>query len=1223
MSKNDVCEEGLHIKFVFKSAVPHDSPPHMLSYRFDNKRSVRTRAIDFGILSPDEIRRMAVCQVHQPLVYCRGVPMCNGIIDFRMGTCDRRLMCGTCNQSVQTCPGHCACIELGVPMFHAAFVETSMKVLRCVCYFCSHLLTKGEEDEEENDEESAPRGKQHFANVYASARLKRTCPMCGGPQPQYAKCATGVRLEWPDDAVWESDEERDIVTSRVFTSIEAESILTHISDAHVRAMGFDPARSHPAWMVSDVLLVPPPAIRPAIMQSSGSRLRGQDDITLKLNDINKRAADVRAHLANSGWMVGDAVSQELMDKMMRLQTEIFAVFAAPATSATAATSVGLHTGGGAPYKTLTSRLKGKDGRIRGNLMGKRVDHSARSVITPDSLMAVDDIGVPYDIAKELTVPERVCVYNIERLHARVLCGAEDVRGAHSVVSAKGTVQLHFVSREDRSKLRLQFGDVVERYLEDGDHVIFNRQPSLHRIGFLGHRVRLYPGKTFRLNLSVTAPYNADFDGDEMNLHVCQGTLAQAEVATLMSVRHQTITPQSAKPVISIVQDSLVGTYLLTEKARLLTKTQVMRLVVWLRGNVAAAIGVRLPPPAIVCPGPYWTGTQVFSLILPDQLSLEHGVRSDRDAFPSGVRIRGGVLLHGQLSKAVLGTGSGGIVDVMYRELGPDAAIEYMANVQRVIVPFLMSCGFSVSYRDAVITDEGRANVAHHIHAARENVEAVVHADLPDALKSMGEGTVFAMLSKLLLQTGAIGRKYMLRRSAIATLIDSGSKGNALNISQIAGMVGQQSVEGKRIFSDASSRTLTCFTHDDKSLLGNGFVESSYHMGLSPAEFFFHSMGGREGLVDTAVKTAHTGYIQRRMVKALEDIHFTYDESVRNARGQIVQFSYGMDAWDPVRVCQSRVTALLLDAASVRRAVCDEPPTEAQAAELAAILAVAEAARRARFSVLRPTLHDRALLPFDARALRRTFGGTKAPAEALERAVAAAMDALCMELATLRHGRHTCILAVRYEFCAKRLREAGCSVQRVPELFRTLRDMCMESVVTPGEAVGSIAAQSIGEPTTQVRFHRPRHSLSLSLLRRLTRCRVWPRVPVCAQMTLNSTLTPGIASPKVHLLTMHSCMLACGSVPLQRHRQRQRDQRRAADQGAVGRLAPPAHAHDDAVAARAVLLRRRFCRALRANAPRVPTALPRQANDGCARPDTPRRRHVRGGRRYHRARRRLL
>jgi DNA-directed RNA polymerase II subunit RPB1 len=300
-------------------------------------------------------------------------------------------MCGTCGLDVRSCPGHCGHIELPVPCWHVTFIELSMRVLRSVCYFCSRtLITRAEAEALARDH---PRGKLLFAAVYALARTRKRCQHCNAPQPQYFRsCGFGVRIEWPESDAWASPEERAEVCGRVFTSIEAASILDHIPDEDCELMGLDSARSHPRNTVLDVVLCPPPISRPAIMQSTGSRVRGQDDLTHTLQAILKRSIELRTHIGAAKWERYMQPTPEIVERMGRLQAEVFSLVNNSVRGQRQSTQRS-----GAPIKSVTCRLKGKEGRIRGNLMGKRVDFSARSVITPDSIQVCDSSHPPLSL----------------------------------------------------------------------------------------------------------------------------------------------------------------------------------------------------------------------------------------------------------------------------------------------------------------------------------------------------------------------------------------------------------------------------------------------------------------------------------------------------------------------------------------------------------------------------------------------------------------------------------------------------------------------------------------------------------------------------------------------------------------------------------------------------------------------------------------------------------
>ena len=662
-------------------------------------------------------------------------------------------------------------------------------------------------------------------------------------------------------------------------------------------------------------------------------------------------------------------------------------------------------------------------------------------------------------------------------------GADDVHGAQSVITDNGVIQLKFLTETERQEFRLLFGMTVERYLSNDDYVIFNRQPSLHRIGFLGHKVRLFPNDTFRINLSVTSPYNADFDGDEMNLHALQSQEASSECRMLMAVGQQIITPQSCKPVMGIVQDALLGSFLLTHKSTILTRQQMMRAAASLANPPKDATVLAKPAIQVIRAGhaeSYWTGAQAFSMLLPSDFTLDRGRRGDR--WPDGVLILNGHLLYGQLTKSLLGSSTGGIIDNLYRMSGVKTTVEYMSNVQQLVNPWLMNKGFSVSLRDAVISHEGQRKIAEHVAIARSNIETIVGASLPASLMDLAEGTISSMVNKIMLQTGTIARKYMPSDSSIATMVDAGSKGTPLNICQVFAIVGQQSVNGRRIFSDSLSRTLNCFEAEDRTLLSHGFVESSYCTGLTPCEFFFHNMGGREGLVDTAVKTASTGYIQRRLVKSMEDLTATYLADVRTADGIVVQFCLGLDGWDPIKIQHYQLNAITMSGNALRAEICDARPSEVQERELAKAHHAAKEARRSRFSALRTSLDSRTLLPFHPDHLLDLHRGDAwmprgAARKEYEEGVERAADALCEVLGRQRASRRDVILTVRYSFCSRRLLEHG--IRHFQPIFDYVQERCEEALITPGESVGTIAAQSLGEPTTQMQasprfssFHAP-------------------------------------------------------------------------------------------------------------------------------------------------------
>jgi DNA-directed RNA polymerase II subunit RPB1 len=365
-------------------------------------------------------------------------------------------------------------------------------------------------------------------------------------------------------------------------------------------MGLSPEFARPEWMLVTVLPVPPPQVRPSVsMDGSSGGMRSQDYLTFKLSDILKTNIALKRYDAENA---PAHITREFEDI---LQYHV-------------ATMVDNNISGlpqamqksGRALKSIRQRLKGKEGRIRGNLMGKRVDFSSRTVITGDPNISIDEVGVPRSIARTLTFPERVTPLNLEVLQKLVQNGALENPGANAIIRQSGDrVNLKFVPQAGDQPLQL--GDIVERHLQDGDYVIFNRQPSLHKMSMMGHRVRIMPFSTFRLNLSVTTPYNADFDGDEMNLHAPQSFETRAEIKEIMMVPRQIISPQANKPVMGIVQDTLCGIRKFTLRDNFLTRDMVMNICMWI-----PEWDGQMPAPCIIKPVPLWSGKQLMSMVIP-------------------------------------------------------------------------------------------------------------------------------------------------------------------------------------------------------------------------------------------------------------------------------------------------------------------------------------------------------------------------------------------------------------------------------------------------------------------------------------------------------------------------------------------------------------------------------------------------------------------------------
>ncbi|CAD5117546.1 DgyrCDS6308 [Dimorphilus gyrociliatus] len=868
--------------------------------------------VQFGILSPDEIRRMSVTEggIKYPETQEGGKPKLGGLMDPRQGVIDRSSRCQTCAGNMTECPGHFGHINLAKPVFHVGFLAKTKKILSCVCYYCSRLLIDPEHVKIK-DAISKTRGnpRRRLGYVYDLCKGKHVCeesdttdnkeeddmnldkPVhkgCGRNQPTIRRQGLELTAEWKHPSEENQERKIQLTPERVY------EIFKRISDEAIIAIGMDPVYARPDWMIVTVLPVPPLAVRPAVVMYGSAR--NQDDLTHKLADIIKSNNQLDRNEKNG------AAPHILAEDVKMLQFHVATMVDNEMPGLPRAIQKS-----GRPLKSVKQRLKGKEGRIRGNLMGKRCDFSARTVITPDPNLRIDQVGVPRSIAQNLTYPEIVTPFNMNRLTELVRRGANQYPGAKYIIRDNGErIDLRYHPKA--SDLHLQVGYKVERHMQDNDLIIFNRQPTLHKMSMMCHKAKILPWSTFRLNLSVTTPYNADFDGDEMNLHLAQSLETRAEIETLASVPRMIVTPQANRPVMGIVQDTLTAVRKMTKRDVFLDRAEMMNLLMFL-----PIWDGKMPQPTILKPKPLWTGKQLFSLIIPGRVNCIRTHSAHPDEEDSGpykwispgdtkVLVLDGQLISGILCKRSLGTSSGSIMHVVFVEQGFEQAGLFYGHIQTVVNNWLLIEGHSIGIGDTIADPQTYADIQNTIKKAKLDVIEVIekaHNDdlIPtpgNTLRQTFENQVNSILNDARDKTGSSAQKSLSEFNNFKSMVVAGSKGSKINISQVIACVGQQNVEGKRIPFGFRHRTLPHFVKDDYGSESRGFVENSYLAGLTPSEFYFHAMGGREGLIDTAVKTAETGYIQRRLIKSMESVMIKYDSTVRNQMEQVIQLRYGED-----------------------------------------------------------------------------------------------------------------------------------------------------------------------------------------------------------------------------------------------------------------------------------------------------------------------------------------
>jgi len=862
--------------------------------------------IKFGILSPDEIRKMSSVQIiSKDLFDDDGVPLKNSIMDPRLGVIEPGQRCEICGNTMRECPGHFGRLELARPVIHVGFVRHIHEILRATCRNCGRFKVPSSYIERYGDPEKAveeiyriytkmkkrwPLLAKRLANTLKKEAMKVSqCPFCGAKQYK-------IRLEKPTSFFEESEE-----GNLKLTPIDIRQRLERVPDKDLEIMGYDPKEARPEWMIITVLPIPPLTIRPSIILETGAR--AEDDLTHKLADI------VRANEKLKEALETGAPNIIVEDAWELLQYHITTYF----DSETPGVPVAKQRYG-RPLKGLVQRLKGKEGRFRGNLSGKRVDFSSRTVISPDPYLSINEVGVPVDVAKILTVPERVTPWNIEKLREYIVNGPFKWPGANYVITPDGRrLDLRFV--KDRKALAQELGPgwIVERHLDNGDVVLFNRQPSLHRMSIMGHIVRVLPGRTFRLHLAVCPPYNADFDGDEMNLHVPQNEEARTEARVLMLVQKQILSPRYGGPIIGGIQDYISGAYVLSSKTTLLTKEEVIDLL-----SAAGYIGP-IPEPAILSPKRYWTGKQIISMFLPEDFNYRGAAKvssgklacNDYECFwDSYIVVKKGKLLLGVLDKKAIGSQEPeSLYHFLVREYGDEVGREFIDKVFRIFIKVLEKRGFTMTLEDISLSNEAKAEIKRLLNESFEKVHELINryrsGELePEPGRTLEETLEIKIMEDVLRNaremSGEIAVKYMDLFNNVFIMARTGARGSTLNITQMAATLGQQSIRGARISRGFRDRYTAHFKSGDLGAKARGFVENSFVEGLTPTEMFFHAAGGREGLVDTAVRTSQSGYMQRRLINALQDLYVEYDLSVRSIEGSMVQMIYGEDGIDPMK-----------------------------------------------------------------------------------------------------------------------------------------------------------------------------------------------------------------------------------------------------------------------------------------------------------------------------------
>lgn len=1003
----------------------------------------RIGRISFRVLSSEQVSQLSVASLENKTLYdiTSRRPFSGGPLDLRLGVSTKAGTCATCNENIQNCSGHFGEIKLFLPVYHIGFIRHTLAILNCICKSCGSILL------------SFNRKLAHGELINLNAvrnecKNAKSCPRCKRPNGTVRK-NTGFRI------YHEVKSGKDEVFSMEINPQTCLNIFRMIDEDDYQFLG---VKESPCNLIIGSLLVPPACIRPSVdMQEEGFN---EDDLTVKLSEIinTNKLLEESVKKGNSMPIINEDWDY------LQLQVSLFINSDLPSVNM-------INT----PIRGLVQRLKGKAGRFRCNLSGKRVDFSGRTVISPDPNLSIEQVGIPEMIAKVLTVPEKVNSLNKAFLSGLVENGVDKWPGANYVISkdSKGKIFKRFL-RYGKSK-ELKAGDVVERHMLNNDIVLFNRQPSLHRMSIMAHKAKIHKHRTLRFNECDCTPYNADFDGDEMNIHLPQTFEARAEGEELMGVRHNLCTARNGEPLISCTQDFLTGAYLLTGKDIFFSRERFAQLCSYIYDELSFRVLVH---PAIVSPIELFTGKQLFEVVISYSLSklsvprvpsinfraTNRSYRSEFDMNDGLFEIQSNRYVRGRLDKSIIGS-ENRKDSLVYQlmKVSKACAVTLMNGISRLTSRYMAETGFSIGLDDVYpgpklisgknrIINRGYLQVVQFIESQDTNIEMEISSTL----------------NKIREKCGNICVKELSRFNSPIIMQSCGSKGSKINVSQMIACVGQQIISGRRIPNGMPNRTLPHFPVNCLTPESRGFVMNSFFTGMHGYEFFFHAVSGREGLVDTAVKTAETGYMQRRLMKALEDFSIKYDYTVRNSLEDIVQFRYGEDSVQTLRnEGDEFLEWIFVEAIAGFNREYRLSTTDILSSNATTGKGVSSRIR-----------HDFTGIDFDISKCVEIYfrGAAKEDGHLVSRHVFESLDALrdhpiARDLANRKFAE--CLAAFlgqkkRHKFFYRGIfyfyLQNMCFIRI---FFDLLRAGIMNMIIEPGTAVGAIAGQSIGEPGTQM------------------------------------------------------------------------------------------------------------------------------------------------------------
>jgi len=844
--------------------------------------------VSFRALSAEEWKKFAVCEINTG--YLQGGSIQNTPYDARLG-CLSNSVCETCRCKWEMCCGHYGYIELYKCVYNPFYIGYIKNILSCICWNCYSLRIG-------NNSQISPDPTTQFRKIVKLSKKIKECENCNVPLPQYT-LKDKIRVY----KYFEKDKFKEVLAD------DAYRILDNIPPAYFKYLGL---KTPPSSFIFKVLPVVPLSTRPWVIGTD--REKKHDDITIKYNEIIKAniTLGVNLGLIKSEKKIKNISIEKAYEQLI---SKVYCLIDSSKDY--------VRRNKTQQIRCINKRIKSKEGHVNKFVNGKRCNYTARSVIDGGPTLPSGYVGVPGIAASNLYKKEIVTPSNYDWImYLRSQNKINSITTANTNERRKCAAPGFF-----KFEKPISIGDTIERHLLDNDIVIFNRQPTLRPEAMNGMRAKIFPEDTcFRFNLDYTRLFNADYDGDEMNLHVTQTIASNAETSTIMSGVYTSLSMQANAPIVGIVQDSLVGMFVLTNvwnpqdytspyalknypNHTYITKQTCFDLMCVAQTS-DLSIGrdleepldflrrcVREYPEFItihkkkLIVNEFLPGKILASFLLPKNFNYSK-VSNTNPRYPK-VIIRNGIITKdsGPLCKKIIGVKSDSIFHSIFLSSSPQIASNLLSRLQFVGNKFLTQFGFSIGVVDCTV--KSRESLDVNISAAMTEYETLLKSNIQN--KEVHLCKTLNNLSNL----GVIHARDNLNKgeyNAMNIMMNSGAKGSPLNSCAITGFIGQQNVGGERIplLLTNNTRSSSHFLPNETSPESRGFIRGNYITGLKPTELIFCAFAAREGTIDTALKTADVGYSNKKIAKKAEDVTVRVNGTLQNTNGTIISFVYGDD-----------------------------------------------------------------------------------------------------------------------------------------------------------------------------------------------------------------------------------------------------------------------------------------------------------------------------------------